>query len=140
MKKRIISFLLIMIMVFSLSGCNTTKKIQSETNKKNNTVNKQEKKKIEKNIAGTYTLIEMKGESQSYTKEDLKTLKDNGLEVKLELKEDKTAVLDLFGTKQDLKYDSNYFYSGEEKITYSYDNGILKLVNNNQSLTFELKK
>ena len=140
MKRKIVALIVVFIMIFGFTGCSTTKNINKAIKKGTNAVKKQVETKKEVNIVGTYSLIEMKSESQSYTENDLKQLKEAGLEVKLELKEDKTAELDLFGTKQNLTYDSKYFYSNDEKIVYSYADGILLLTNGNQSLKFEIQK
>lgn len=137
MKKKLFVFVLLLVLILGLSGCTITKKIQKNNS---NTIKKEEKKKKEDLVVGKYSLIEMKGKTQSYTKEELKLLKESGLEVVLEVKEDKTAELFLFEKTQDLKYDSKYFYSNDEKIKYSYENEILRLKNDDQSLVFELKK
>ena len=137
MKKKILVIVLLIVFIFGLSGCTFTKKDQ---NNNSNTIKKQEKKIKEDIVVGKYSLIEMKGESQSYTKEELKLLKDNGFEVVLDVKEDKTAELILFENEQSLSYDSKYFYSSDEKIEYSYEGGILTLINDDQYLVFELQK
>ena len=143
MKKKILILLLCVIALTSLTGCNLVKKTTNKIKNKVKTEEKTKKKKEENqkketiNIVGKYELVEMKTSEKSYTKEDLESLKSMNLSVTIELKEDKTATLDLFGSKQDFSYDDKYFYANDDTINYTYENNQLKLFNNEESLIFE---
>ena len=146
MKKRVIIILLCIITITTLTGCSVLKKaknkihnvIKTEEKTKKKEEKKIPEKKVEiKDLVGKYELVEMISKEKSYTREDLQALKSVNLTVTIELKEDKSAILDLFGSKQNFKYDEKYFYSNDDIISFTLDNNILKLYNSEESLTFE---
>ena len=146
MKKRVIIILLCIITITTLTGCSVLKKaknkihnvIKTEEKTKKKEEKKTPEKKVEiKDLVGKYELVEMISKEKSYTREDLQALKSINLTVTIELKEDKSAILDLFGSKQNFKYDEEYFYSNDDIISFTLDNNILKLYNSEESLTFE---
>ena len=146
MKKRVIIILLCIITITTLTGCSVLKKaknkihnvIKTEEKTKKKEEKKTPEKKVEiKDLVGKYELVEMISKEKSYTREDLQALKSINLTVTIELKEDKSAILDLFGSKQNFKYDEKYFYSNDDIISFTLDNNILKLYNSEESLTFE---
>lgn len=150
MKKKFLIVLLCIIFITSLSGCSLIDKAKNKLSSKtkiNEKVDKKTKKKSSKtkekkkeeqiNLVGKYELIEMKSNDKSYSKEDIQSLKNIDLTVTVELKEDKTAVLDLFGSKQEFKYDNKYFYSNDDKISFTVENNKLKLIRDGEYLYFE---
>lgn len=73
-------------------------------------------------IIGTYELTEVSSsDAQGVTREELQQLKDYGMTCTLEVKEDNTAVMDLFGDKQELKWDAENFYMEDSPAPYRFD-------------------
>lgn len=147
MKKKFIIGIFTFLIMINLCGCGMS--LKQDNNKKSNNKYKNEiknnnKKKSEKEkkiedrkISGKFELIEMKSSGQAYSKEDLDSLKNVGLEVIIELNENKTASLTLFGTKTDFTYDNDYFYSEGTKIKYELNNNTLKIYKDDEYLIFE---
>ena len=72
------------------------------------------------------------------TEEDIQMLKELGLVATLECFEDGTAVLDLFGEKMDLTYDTQkmiFVIEGQE-TKFKYDGGKIMITEGDDSLTF----
>ena len=140
MKKKVVVFLLISIFILSITGCSLPK-IFNNKNSKVETINKKKEKiKKEELPVGKFSLISMNTNYKKYNEEELDSLKKVGVEVTMEVKEDKTAILKLFNKTQDLKYDENYFYTSDDKISYIYSEGVLKISNDNQLLSFKIIK
>lgn len=118
MKKKVFLSLLVVVSLFFVVGCG----------------------KKDSNMAGKYTMVEMKEGSTSYNAELLKQLE---IEYTLEVKDDKTAVMDVLGVKQNLTYDDKYFTAkddGEDsKISYTYKNGKITLKQDDMQMIFEKK-
>ena len=135
MRKRILILFLCVISIISLTGCSLLSK--NISNVKKQKVTKQtlsiSKKKMSK-LVGKYELVELKTDEESYLKKDFDKLKDYELGVTLELKDDKTAILDLFGDKQEFKFNNKYFYTEDDKIRYSYKDKKLKIYNSEETL------
>ena len=91
------------------------------------------------NIAGTYELtgMESNGEDQSAS---LGVLKGLGLEATLELKEDKTGKLNLFGDESDVTYDKDQITIDDGTAKYNYKDGTITLEENGTKLIFSVKK
>ena len=88
------------------------------------------------NLAGTYTLtgIERDGEDQS---SGIGILESFGKKATLELRDDKTGEMDLFGEKSEIKYDKNQITINEKDTTdYEYKDGKFSTVINGAKLTF----
>ncbi len=138
MKKRLLILLLCIISIINLTGCSMLSK--NISNGKKQEVTKQSlnisKKKMSK-LVGKYELVELKADEDSYLKKDFEKLKEHELGVTLELKEDKTAILDLFGKKQEFKFNNKYFYTDDDKIRYSYHENKLKVYNSEEILLFK---
>ena len=91
------------------------------------------------NISGTYELtgMESDGEDQS---DSITVLKGLGLKATLELKEDKTGKLDLFGDDSDLTYDKDKINIDGNAASYSYKDGTLTIEENGTKLIFSIQK
>lgn len=87
-------------------------------------------------ITGTYSLVGMKDGERTYTKDDLQLLKSFGLTVSLELREDKTGTLNLFGDKTEFTYDSKNLIMDGEKTPYTLNDNEITMEHNGSSLTF----
>ncbi len=90
-----------------------------------------------KNMIGYYELYEMSSGDQSYSHEDLESLKALGLEVTLVLNEDKTGTLNLFGESMELTYNGKNMKVDGENAPYSYKKGKISMEQDDQKLTFE---
>ena len=91
------------------------------------------------NIVGTYELtgMESNGEDQSAS---LGVLKGLGLEATLELKEDKTGKLNLFGEESDVTYNKDQITINDDTANYNYKDGTITLEENGTKLIFSIKK
>lgn len=90
-----------------------------------------------KNIVGYYELYEMSSGDESYSHEDLESLKSLGLNVTLELREDKTGTLSLFGEEMELTYDSKNMTVDGESTPYKVEDGKLSMEQDGEKLVFE---
>ncbi len=91
------------------------------------------------NISGTYELtgMESDGEDQS---DSITVLKGLGLKATLELKEDKTGKLDLFGDSSDITYDKEKINIDGNAAGYSYKDGTLTIEENGTKLIFTINR
>jgi len=90
-----------------------------------------------KNLTGYYELYEMSSGDESYSHEDLESLKSLGLNVSLELREDKTGTLSLFGETMELTYDSKNMTVDGEAAPYKVKDGKLTMEQDGEKLVFE---
>ena len=90
-----------------------------------------------KNIAGYYELYEMSSGDQSYSHEDIENLKSLGLNVTLELKDDKTGVLNLFGETVELTYDKTNMIVDNEPAPYKIEDGKITMEQDGEKLVFQ---
>lgn len=91
-----------------------------------------------KNIAGYYELYEMSSEENNYTYDELQSLKNLGLIVTLELNEDKTGKLNMFGETKDLTYDNKKMTVDEEESTpYKEEDGKISMKQDGEKLVFQ---
>lgn len=90
-----------------------------------------------KNLVGYYELYEMSSGDQNYSHEDLESLKTLGLNVSLELREDKTGTLSLFGDTMELTYDGKNMTVDGESSPYSVKDGKISLEQDGEKLVFE---
>ena len=74
-----------------------------------------------KKMAGKYELVEMSENDKSYNKEELAKLKEYGITFTLELKEDGTGTIELYGQSSNVKYDENNITIDEDTASYSVD-------------------
>ena len=89
------------------------------------------------NISGMYNLIEMSQADKTYSEEEIDALKTLGLTVTLELKEDKTGVLKLYGEEMNLTYDRNNMTINEGSAPYTFDGSTIKMEQNGNKLVFK---
>lgn len=92
---------------------------------------------IGKNLVGYYELFEMSSGDENYSHEDLESLKSLGLEVTLELREDKTGTLNLFGESMELTYDGKNMTVDGESAPYSFKDGKITMEQDGEKLVFE---
>lgn len=76
---------------------------------------------INKNIEGYYEIYEINANDTNYSNEEIQSLKKLGLKGSLELKEDKTGILDMFGQRKELTYDNSKMTVNGELIPYKVE-------------------
>ena len=79
----------------------------------------------------------MVDDGHTTTKEDLEALKKLGFEVKLDMREDKTGTLSLFGEDTELTYDSKNITIKEESAPYTFEDNKISMEQNGSKLVFE---
>ena len=89
------------------------------------------------NIAGTYDLISMEQNGESVG--DIDKLKELGFTATLELKEDKTGVLNVFGQSQDITYDDKNITSDGQAVPYKFADNKITLEQDGQKMVFQKK-
>lgn len=129
--KKVVALLMVVLMtvsVLALTGCG----------KKNDELQKELENSVQNlvdsidvsTMAGKYKLVEMTAEGESYGEEELTALEAFGMTITLELREDGTGVMDIYGEQSELTYDSqNITVDGEktpftksgDKITFEQD-------------------
>ena len=134
--KRLFILIIILLFIIGLTGCSFMKKDVQKNNKESLQTTKISKAKLKK-IVGKYELVKMIGTDKSYTNKDINDLKKKDLQVTIELKDDKTAILNLFGNEQELKFNNKYIYASVDRIKYTYKNNILVIYNSDERLTFK---
>ena len=90
-----------------------------------------------KKIVGYYELCEMTSGEENYSHEDLESLKSLGLNVTLELNEDKTGTLNLFGEEMNLTYDNKNMTVDGEAAPYKVEDGKISMEQDGEKLVFE---
>ena len=89
------------------------------------------------NIAGTYDLVGMKSEGEEVSKDDIDLMKQYGLNVYLQVQEDNTGVLNMFGERLPFKYDKENFIINNEICSYSISKEKLTLKMDTEELIFQ---
>ena len=90
-------------------------------------------------ISGKYELIELAENNTSYSKDEIKELKEMGITFTLELKENGTGTIELYGEKSDLKYDENNIIVDNDIKSYSFENNKISIVYDDIKMVFEKK-
>ena len=106
--KKILSLLCVLVLTFMLTACGSS-------------------------IVGKYTAIEMVSNGKTVTADDLKNY---GMTIELEVKDDKTAHLSMLGEEIDLTYDDKVFTGKDDETGES--KGIPYTLNGNK-LTLEIE-
>ena len=93
-------------------------------------------------FTGTWDLVEMNQDGQVTSSDDLETLKSLGLEVFVNLNEDGTAALVLFGEVMNGNWEATSMTAGtitldNQKVDMSIEDSKLKFAQENASLTFQ---
>ena len=107
--KKLVGVMIACLLVFSLVSCAGLKKSE---------------------IVGTYELISFAAGSTSYTEEQLSTLKAAGKTATLEIREDNTATMDLFGMTNEMTYNKG------QNVKATFKDGILTLKDNSGTMEF----
>lgn len=95
------------------------------------------KKFDKKKMAGKYELVEMTSGSESYTKEDLESLKAYGFTITMELKDDGTGTMTTYGEEQKLTYDKDGITIDGDKASYTFENNKITVESDGTKMVFE---
>lgn len=95
------------------------------------------KKFDKKKMAGKYELVEMSSGSETYSKEDLETLKTYGFTISMELKDDGTGTMNSYGEEQALTYDKDGITIDGDKASYTFENNKITVESDGTKMVFE---
>ena len=95
------------------------------------------KRSNSKQLVGKYELIEMKTDDNEFSKDDFDSLKDLNMTAILELKDDKTGVLEIFGNVKNLTYDDKTITIDDSDSFYYYSDNKLTIEDKGEKLVFE---
>lgn len=117
--KKILAWLLVLTLVFSLGG--TALAAEDEAA-----------------VWGSYTLAGLKTDNEEFTQETLSMMAALGMTATLEIYEDGSAVLDLFGEQEELTFDFAQWQVQVDGgwMDFSWDEGVLTMGNEDGSFTF----
>lgn len=90
-------------------------------------------------MVGTYELVEMSRGSETYGKDRLDQMKSYGLTATMELKKDGTGFIELFGEKEDLKYDKKNITIDGDSASYTFKNKKVTIEKDGIKMVFEKK-
>ncbi len=115
--KKIVGVVLACLFVFTLVSCSG--------------LNKSE-------IVGTYELIDIDAGGVKYNEEQLAEIKSYGKTATLEIREDDTATMDLFGIKSEMTYkaSSGIFVLKGQNVKGTFKDGIFTLKDNSGTMQF----
>lgn len=96
-------------------------------------------------LVGTWNLVSMTRDGSVTDEADIKALADLGLEVNVEVNEDGTLALTLFGEPTNGTWEASGDLEGtikmeDSEMTYSLEDEKLTIVDNESSMTFEKAK
>lgn len=87
-------------------------------------------------IVGTYELISMVNDGEEASAEDIQLMKSFGLTVTLQVNDDNTAQMSMFGEKIDFTYDKNNFIMEDQSYTYTKNGDVITLEQDGDNLVF----
>ena len=88
--------------------------------------------------AGKYNLVGMVQDGGTIATKDLVTMADLGFEMYIDLKEDGTGELNMYGESVEITWDDKGITSQEQEIPYEWDGRYLVLTEGDTSITFSL--
>ena len=119
MKRKLLTLILITVMVFSLAACKGSGKSKPSP-------------------VGTYNISALVEDGEETTAEELEILKEMGLDISLELKEDKTGTIQLFGEEIEITWDNDYINLEGESIPYTFDGTDLVIEQEDSKMVFKI--
>ncbi len=87
---------------------------------------------------GSYTLSGMEENGEAKSQEDLDLLASMGLTLTMEVREDKTGMMDLFGEQLEFEWDDESIIVDGVKQPYTFDGTTLTMENDGTKMTFTL--
>ena len=118
--KKVLALLLIAVMVFALTACSGGGGGKAD----------------KPSPVGTFTLSGMSEDGEETSQEDLDLLASLGLSVTMEIKEDGTGVLNLFGEEMEFTWDADNIIVEGEKQPYTFDGTTFTMESDGTSMTF----
>ena len=115
--KKVIGVVVACLVVFTLVSCSGLKKEE---------------------IVGTYDLISIAAGGVNYDEAQLDSLRILGQEATLEIRDDNTATMNLFGSKNEMTYNAStgIFVLKGQNVKATFENGVLTLKDNSGTMSF----
>ena len=90
-------------------------------------------------VVGTYELISMTTEDNSVNEQTIQGLSQMGFVATLELKDDGTAEMNVYGKKMTLTYDLNkmVFKADGDMVPFTFEDGRITFTQDGNSMTFQ---
>lgn len=90
-------------------------------------------------VVGTYELISMTTEDNSVNEQTIQGLSQMGFVATLELKDDGTAEMNVYGKKMTLTYDLNkmVFKADGDAASFTFEDGRITFTQDGNSMTFQ---
>ena len=125
-RKKLVSLLLVALMVFTLVACSSSGGGSGAANKPS--------------PVGKYVLTGMEENGEATSQEDLDLLKSLGLTVTMEIKEDGTGSMDLFGEALEFTWDADNIILEGEKQAYTFDGSKFTIENDGTKMEFTISE
>lgn len=90
-----------------------------------------------KKMAGKYELVEMTNGDETYSKEDLDSLKSYGFTITMELNDDGTGKMNSYGEEQELTYDKDNITVDGDAAAYTMDGNKITVESDGTKMVFE---
>ena len=92
-----------------------------------------------KDIVGTYEIVSVEGEDNSLSADDIEQMKDMDLTMTLDVRDDATAVMDVFGEKTEITYDlgDKTMEIDGQKVPFTYEDKQLEIKQNGSVMIFK---
>ena len=92
-------------------------------------------------IVGEYKLTELRSGDDGIDPRDILVMQAMGKVSTLSVKDDHTAVMDIYSEAFDMTWDKRHFYFDDgAKMDYDYENDVLSLSDEENTLVFEREK
>ena len=118
--KKMVALLLIAVLVFALTACSGGGGGAAS----------------KPSPVGTYTLSGMEEDGEATSQEDLDLLASLGLTVTLDIKEDGTGSINLFGEEMEFTWDEDNIIVDGEKQAYTFDGTTFTMENEGTKMSF----
>ena len=90
-----------------------------------------------RDLTGKYELIDMKANDNAISQSDIEKMKKLGLTVTLEMREDGTGTLNMFGEKKKLTYNEKKITVEGDSADYTFEDEKLTFKENGEEMVFE---
>jgi hypothetical protein len=114
--KSCVCALLALILVFSLASCDTAKE----------------------KIVGTYDLVSSRGGGMDISEQQMEIFRASGLSATLEVRDDNTAEMDIYGNKVEMTYNLSkmIFIVNGKNTKFTFDGSKITIVSNGTTMVF----
>ena len=95
-----------------------------------------------KDIVGVYEIVSVEGDGNTLSAEDIEQMKDMDLTMTLDVREDATGVLDVFGEKTEITYDlgDKTMEIDGQKVPFTYKDKQLEIKQDGSVMIFKKTK